>query len=56
MPEDIIRNQNFTVEIDCGDVFINGNFYRQLCWTPDAVAFAIEDYLNGVPADGEEEK
>ena len=54
MSEDIIRNQEFTVRIDMGDVYINGKFYRQLCWTPDAVCFAIQDYLNGVPADGEE--
>lgn len=54
MSEDIIRNQEFTVKIDCGDVYINGKFYRQLCWTPDAVACVIDDYLNGVPADGEE--
>lgn len=56
MSEDIIRNQEFTVRIDMGDVYINGKFYRQLCWTPDAVCFAIQDYLNGAPADGEEEK
>lgn len=55
MTEDIIRNQEFTVKIDCGDVYIDGKFYRQLCWTPDAVACVIDDYLNGVPADKEEE-
>lgn len=55
MAEDIIRNQEFTVKIDTGDVYINGKFYRQLCWTSNMIGLVIEDYLNGVPADGEED-
>ena len=39
-----------------GDVYINGRPYRQLCFTPNQVALAIEDFLNGEDYDdGEEE-
>lgn len=34
-----------------GDVYVNEKFYRQLCFTANQVALAIEDFLNGVPAD-----
>lgn len=39
-----------------GDVYINEKFYKQLCFTANQVALAIEDFLNDVPADGEEDE
>ena len=39
-----------------GDVYINGKYYRQLCFTPNQISLAIEDYLYGVPADGDEDE
>ncbi len=55
--EKIIGSADFVVRVThLGDVIINGKFYKQLCFTPNQVALAIEDYLNGVPADGEDER
>ena len=53
--EKMIGSQEFKVRTTfTGDVYINGKFYRQLCFTPNQVALVIEDFLNGVPADDEE--
>lgn len=55
--EKIVGPIEFTVRTDAiGDVFINGKFYRQLSFTPNQIAFVIEDFLNGVPADNEDDK
>ena len=55
MTEKLIGGSEFKVKVGfTGDVCINEKYYRQLCFTPNQVALAIEDYLNGVPADGEE--
>lgn len=44
----------FVVKIDLGDVFINGEFVSQLCWTPDAIGYAITSWLED--QEREEEK
>ena len=52
--EPMIGGVEFTVKVGfTGNVYINGKYYRQLCFTPNQVALVIEDYLNGVPADGD---
>lgn len=35
----------FELKIDCGDVFINGEFVSQLCWNAESVGYAISNYL-----------
>ena len=55
MVEEMVEDQKFTVEINCGDVFIDGKFVSQLCWNPDSVGYAIASYLRGVVDEGEEE-
>ena len=37
--------KEFTVKVDCGDVFINGEFVAQLCWEPEAIGLAIANWL-----------
>ena len=37
-----------------GDVYINGKFFSQLCFTPEAVGMAVSDYLNGIDPDDED--
>lgn len=50
--EPMVGSQEFKVRTTfTGDVYINEKFYRQLCFTPNQVALALEDFLNGVPAD-----
>ncbi len=50
--EKIVGSQEFKIRVTfTGDVYINEKFYRQLCFTPNQVALAVEDFLNGVPAD-----
>lgn len=50
--ENVVGSTEFTIKCTrIGDLYINGKFYRQLCFTPNQVALAIEDFLNGVPAD-----
>ena len=34
-----------------GDLYINGQYYRQLCFDGVAIGMAIDDYLKGEPAD-----
>ena len=55
--EKVVGAQTFVVNTTfLGDVYINGRPYRQLCFTPNQVALAIEDFLNGEDYDdGEEE-
>lgn len=36
---------SFKVDIDMGDVFINGEFASQLCWNSESVGYAIAEYL-----------
>jgi hypothetical protein len=48
----MVGSQEFKVRTTfTGEVYINEKFYRQLCFTPNQVALALEDFLNGVPAD-----
>lgn len=50
--EKVVGSQDFRVTVTfTGDVYINNKFYKQLCFTPNQVALAIEDFLNGVEAD-----
>ena len=50
--EKVVRAQRFEVKTTfLGDVYINGVFYKQLCFTPNQVALAIEDFLNGIAPD-----
>ena len=50
--EKMIGGVEFTVKVGfTGNVYINGKYYRQLCFTPNQVALVVEDFLNGVPAD-----
>lgn len=35
----------FTVEVKDGEVYIDGEFVSQLCWTPDAIGQAIAWWL-----------
>lgn len=36
---------SFNVDIDMGEVYINGDFASQLCWDSESVGFAIARYL-----------
>lgn len=55
--EKMIGGVEFKVKVGfTGNVYINEKFYRQLCFTPNQVALVIEDYLNGVPADNDDDK
>lgn len=46
------EGNTFTVTVkDDGDVYINDEFYRQLCFDPVAVGIAVSDYLDGIDAD-----
>ena len=50
--EKVVGAQRFEVKTTfLGDVYINGVFYKQLCFTPNQVALAIEDFLNGIAPD-----
>ena len=52
--EKIVGSQDFRVRTTfTGDLYINEKFYRQCCFTPNQVALAIEDFLNGKPFDEE---
>lgn len=54
--EKMIGGAEFKVKVGfTGNLYINQKFYRQLCFTPNQVALAIEDFLNGVPADDDED-
>lgn len=44
----------FTVEVRCGDIFINGEFVDQLQWTSDAIGNTITWWLDGRPKEEEE--
>lgn len=35
----------FEVTVQMGEVFINGEFVAQLCWTADSVAMAVATWL-----------
>jgi hypothetical protein len=37
-----------------GDLYINGEYYRQLCFDAEQIGDAIADFINGVPADNAE--
>ena len=37
-----------------GDLYINGQYYRQLCFDGVAIGMAIDDYLKGESADNVE--
>ena len=55
--EKMIGGVEFTVKVGfTGNVYINGKYYRQLCFTPNQVALVVEDFLNGVPADNDDDK
>ena len=55
--EKIIGGVEFKVKVGfTGNVYINEKFYRQLCFTPNQVALVVEDFLNGVPADNDDDK
>ena len=55
MAEKAVGSAEFKVRTTfTGDVYINGKFYKQLCFTPNQIALAIEDFLNDVPADEED--
>ena len=41
-----IEEPGFTVSVVDGEVFINGEFVSQLCWTNDAVGTAIAMWLD----------
>ena len=57
MAEKVVGSAEFKVRTTfTGDVYINGKFYKQLCFTPNQIALAIEDFLNDVPADEEDEE
>ena len=43
----------FTVKIDMGDVFINGEFVAQLCWDSESIGWAVTNWLNGDIDEGE---
>ena len=50
--EKIVGPVEFTVRCTAiGDVYINGKFYGQLAFTPNQIALAIEDFLDGKEAD-----
>ena len=54
--EPMIGGAEFKAKIGfTGDLYINGKYYRQCIFTPNQAALAIESFLNGEPADGEEE-
>ena len=54
MAEKVVGSAEFKVRTTfTGDVYINGKFYKQLCFTPNQIALAIEDFLNDVPADNQ---
>lgn len=56
MTEKMVGATEFKVRTTfTGDVYVNEKFYKQLCFTPNQVALAIEDFLNDVPADEEDE-
>jgi len=38
-------DEEFTVKINNGDVFINGEQIAQLCYNADSVGYAIANYL-----------
>lgn len=38
--------KEFTVKVDCGDVFINGEFVNQLCWNSDSIGMTVTNWLN----------
>ncbi len=40
-------DMKFSVAVKCGDVFINGKFVSQLCWSNEAIGMAITAWLNG---------
>ena len=55
--EKMIGGVEFKVKVGfTGNVYINEKFYRQLCFTPNQVALVVEDFLNGVPADNDDDK
>lgn len=41
------------VVVNNGEVFINGEFVRQLCWDNDSIGMAVTAYLNGDLDDSE---
>ena len=55
--EPLIGGTEFKVKIGhTGNLYINEKYYRQCIFTPNQAALAIEDFLNGIPADGEEDE
>lgn len=55
--EKMVGDMEFTVRTtSIGDIFINGKFYRQSSFTPNQIAWVIEDFLNDVPADDEDKE
>lgn len=39
------RKMKFVVELNCGDVYINGEFVSQLCFDSQSVGYAISAWL-----------
>lgn len=46
----------FVVKVECGDVFINGQFVAQLCWDNESIGYAVTRWLNGDIDDSEREE
>lgn len=47
--------KEFTVRVDMGDVFINGEFVAQLCWDNDSIGSAVTNWLDGIVDDSDSE-
>ena len=41
----------FTVRVDCGDVYINDVFVSQLCFDNESIGCAVSEWLNGLEND-----
>lgn len=49
LPEQLLglSESRMLVEVDCGDVYINGKFASQLCWDEDSIGYAVASWLKG---------
>lgn len=36
----------FEVEVIDGDVYVDGEFVSQLCWTNESIGYAVAQWLN----------
>ena len=43
----MFEKKQFLVELDCGDVLIDGQYVAQLCWDEDSIGAAIASWLKG---------